>query len=364
MFKQFSRLWLKSLKQLVKAPASRRTSAAKTAPAGRKSVSRKAAAVCLATSDRWRRHTYVAGPDDVLAGVRAGRRIDYWLFRPSASASEPLPLLVMLHGCGQSAVEFASGTRMNRLAESQGFAVLYPQQAQSAQRQRCWPWYRKEIQEGGGEARMITAIMRKVVAQHGFDPARVYCAGLSAGAAMAHIIALRYPQLVAAVALHSGPMFGAAHSSVSGYGVMQHGSMQAPEKMLPLPNTDNGGEALTMPALLIHGRQDTVVRVVNLQQLEQQFCALNRLTNDQRSASVHHPAGRTKRSAQAYDTVDYRRGRKAILRVCRIDHLDHAWSGGDGALRFNAARGPDASRMIWRFVSAHRRAAPLPTVAG
>ncbi|MDP9109065.1 MAG: PHB depolymerase family esterase, partial [Pseudomonadota bacterium] len=268
MFKQFSRLWLKSVKQLVKPPAARRAKVATAAPTKRKVVIPKTAAVHVAASAQWRRHTYVASAVDTLAGVTAGRRMDYWLFQPGTSASEPLPLLVMLHGCGQSAVEFASGTRMNRLAESQGFAVLYPQQAQSAQRQRCWPWYRKEIQDGGGEARMITAIMRKVVAQHGFDPARVYCAGLSAGAAMAHIIALRYPQLVAAVALHSGPMFGAAHSSVSGYGVMQHGSMHAPEKMLPLSNADDGDHRIAMPALLIHGRQDTVVRVVNLQQLE------------------------------------------------------------------------------------------------
>lgn len=265
-----------------------------------------------------------------------------------------MPLVVMLHGCAQTAVEFAAGTRMNQLGESKGFGVLYPQQTLRMNANRCWHWYKKPVQHGKGEAAMIADLIKQVVSQNGFDSTRIYLGGISAGAAMAHIVALQYPEIIAAVGLHSAPVYGAAHNAATAFAVMQNGGP---------PHAEIGSDAaflaaadrIKMPAILIQGRDDTVVRPVNLTRLESQFCQMNGLSAAQRQPIARHAAGKTARSAHAFDTVDYQLGRRTLLRVCQIFDLPHAWSGGDATYRFNERRGPDASRMLWNFFARHRR---------
>ena len=286
--------------------------------------------------------------------VAPGSYLDYWLYQPSIMREGAVPLIVMLHGCAQTAVEFAEGTRMNQLGESKGFGVLYPQQTLRLNANRCWHWYKKPVQHGKGEAGMIADLIHQVVSRNGFDPTRVYLAGLSAGAAMAQIVALQYPEMIAAVGLHSAPVNGVAQNSTSAFAVMQNGaSLRA-----------NGGsdavvsataKSLKMPAILIQGLDDTVVRPVNLPGLETQFCQINGLSAAQRQPIVRHIAGKTARSAHAFDTVDYQLGKKTLLRVCQIFGLQHAWSGGDATYRFNERKGPNASRMLWSFFARHRR---------
>ena len=316
---------------------------------------KRAAQKATVAGGSWRRRTFIPSLADRLAGLTSDATMTYWLYEPSCMTAGVTPLVVMLHGCEQTAVEFAQGTRMNRLGESKGFGVLYPQQSIRGQARRCWPWFQNDVQSGKAEAQVIAAIMRRVVLQHNFDPQRVYVAGLSAGAAMAHILALRYPDLVAAVGLHSGPIFGAAHTSVGAFGVMQRGNLKAAVAAIDAVTAARSAPFPPMPALLIQGRQDNIVRPVNLVQLTLQFCRLNRLDASQRQQALSHPAGRTARAAHAYDTVDYRVGRKTLLRVCEVAQLEHAWSGGDAAYRFNARKGPDASRMLWQFFAPHRR---------
>ena len=358
MFKSLNSLWLRSVRQLGKAQRQQSATLVKKLlkSSSVKKPTPKSAPTKTAASGLWSRSIFVAGEADLADGIVLGKRMEYWLYRPSEMAAGETPLVVMLHGCEQTAPEFALGTRMNLLAESKRFGVLYPQQSASAQSRRCWPWFRKEIQAGEGEVKLIAAIMRRVVAKHGFDPSRVYMAGMSAGAAMANIVALRHPQLVAAVGLHSGPVFGAASTGVGGFGVMQRGGLtqvgSAIQKI-----TDAADDFPVMPAILIQGQQDTLVRPVNVHQLERQFCQLNGLSPEQRQPHKYHPAGRTAYAAHAFDSVDYRVGKKTLLRVCEIYQLDHAWSGGDPAYRFNARKGPDASRMMWQFFARHRRSA-------
>lgn len=262
----------------------------------------------------------------------------------------------MLHGCEQTAAEFAQGTRMNLLAEQKGFAVLYPQQSLNAHPHRCWPWYKPAIQHGGGEAKMIAAMVEKVVLKNALDRSRVYLAGLSAGAAMANIVALNYPHLIAAVGMHSGTVFGAAHTSVGGYGVMQHGALQSIDAAIR-DAVKKHRFFPSMPAILIHGSQDAVVRPVNLAQLTRQFKLLKQL-----SAESDEPVLRAKSNAETdsvrgknYQTDMYYAGKTLVLKVCEIFSLEHAWSGGDCALRFNRCKGPDASKMMWNFFARHRR---------
>ena len=360
MLKQLRSLWLKSARALTDAQRQQTGALAKQLRATAKknavlpTPSVRTVPRSLPTGS-WRKASFVAGAAEQIDGVAPGKRMDYWLYQPAAMVSGVTPLVVMLHGCEQTAVEFAAGTRMNRLADSKGFGVLYPQQSSSAHSHRCWPWYKKEVQGGGAEARIIAAIMRREIARCEFDPARVYVAGLSAGAAMAHIIALRYPQLVAAVGLHSGPIFGATGSSVGAYGVMQRGGLKAVGSAIDSVTRASPDGFPPMPAILIQGRQDNVVRPVNLHQLKLQFCRLNHLTAANRQPHRYHPAGRTARAAHAYEMVDYRLGKKVMLRTCDVWQLDHAWSGGDAKYRFNARKGPDASRLLWQFFAPHRR---------
>ncbi len=305
---------------------------------------------------RWLRSFHLEPAEGLL---KPPRRMDYWMFvpsRPLAAQKKPMPLVVMLHGCTQTAADFAHGTRMNALAQRKGFAVLYPQQLAAVDNNRCWHWHLRATQQGGGEVRWVVGAIHKVMRTLPIDPGRVYVAGLSAGAALAQIVALRHPQLIAAVGLHSAPVFGTVDSRMGAFSAMQHGSShsmaQAVQEMALSPDFPG------MPAILLQGDADKVVRPVNLMQLAQQFRLVNHLDEAAEPRPAQDfPARLTGRSPRlAYQVIDYAQGRSPLVRVCRINGLDHAWSGGDARFRFHAETGPDASLMMWNFFNLHRRA--------
>jgi poly(hydroxyalkanoate) depolymerase family esterase len=341
-------------KRAKKAPSSkgvRRPVSAKSSSSGPATPSRKQARGSTPTlPGKWLR-SYYSSTD---AGAVPGRRMSYWLYLPSTSPAEPMPLLVMLHGCQQTATQFADGTRMNQLAEEKGFVVLYPQQSLRGHPNRCWHWYERNTQQGGDDVKLIVGIIDKVVGSRAVDPRRVYVAGLSAGAAMANIIALNHPHMIAAVGLHSGTIFGAGHSRLGALSVMQLGSSRS-----PLPAIDEAANRSTpfplMPAILIHGQQDSVVRPINLTQLTHQFSHLNGLRAEEQRPQVLKRAQSGSKTAHAYRLRDFYAGKTLVLRECEVESLDHAWSGGDCTLKFNDCNGPDASRMMWDFFVRHRR---------
>lgn len=281
------------------------------------------------------------------------RRMSYWLYLPDKPPADTgLPLIVMLHGCDQTATLFAEGTRMNQLAEAAGYAVLYPQQAVSTHPHRCWKWYDRATQQGGGDVPMIVGIVNMVMASYPIDRSRIYICGISAGAGMANIVALNHPELFAALGLHSGPSFGAGHSTIGALAVMQHGGGArvdgAIEEVL-----DKRDAFSPLPTILIQGEDDHVVRPINQVQLARQAMLVNRLPADS-PQQVKVKLGT--RRGHGYHLRDVYRGRKVMLRVARIAELKHAWSGGDERLSYNSGRGPDASRMMLDFFSRHRRA--------
>jgi len=274
------------------------------------------------------------------------------------------PLVVMLHGCAQSGEALARGTRMNVLADRHGFAVLYPDQLTKRHTHGCWHWYDLTPAAGGVEAHAISSLIAQLVDSHGFDPARVYVAGLSAGAGMATALALRYPTQFAALATHSAPVYGVARSVTSALDVMRRGAQDDPR--LAIPSGHPG-----MPALLLHGAADEVVNPVNLAQLRTQFLALNgmldpagQLTADCSDCSdwTLDEHGEPAAPAQCHT---YLRAGHSLMQTWLVPALGHAWSGGDDTVPFHAAQGPDASALAWSFFSTHScpqvepRAAPM-----
>jgi poly(hydroxyalkanoate) depolymerase family esterase len=303
------------------------------------------------------------------AGSGAGnpmhmRRMSYWLYlpdRPPAQtmAAPGLPLIVMLHGCDQTATSFAEGTRMNHLAETAGCAVLYPQQAVSSHPRRCWKWYDRATQQGGGDVPLIVGIIHQVSAAYPIDRSRIYICGISAGAGMANIVALNHPGLFAGLGMHSGPIFGAGHSTIGALAVMRHGAGArvdgAIEEVLgkrAVSGAGSGAVLAPLPTILIQGEDDQVVRPINQVQLARQAMLVNGLPADSVEKLALKPG--TKRR-HGYQLRDVYRGRKVMLRVARIAELEHAWSGGDGKVAFNSGRGPEASKMMLDFFSRHRR---------
>lgn len=305
------------------------------------------------SASKWLKFSH---PQSVLESGRSGTFMHYWLYLPEKTTAARMPLVVMLHGCAQTAPQFSQSTRMNQMADQQGFAVLYPQQTASNHAGRCWRWYQREVREGEAEAKSVVAIINKVVAQYALDAERIYIAGISAGAAMAQIIAINHPHLIAAVGMHSGAAFGAADTPMEGYTVMKQGAAEvvrsaickAAARLAHLP---------LMPAILIHGQEDSIVRPINLAHLTEQFRELHALAGYARQNMLVKITEKPVDAycGNAYTSLNYYFGNRNLLQVCEISELGHAWSGGDDAVNFSNGSGPDASRMMWDFFVKHHR---------
>src|SRR6266702_4376792 len=213
-------------------------------------------------------------PDLVPEGARfiertfsnpAGSRA-YKLFIPSRYQGQPLPLVVMLHGCTQSPDDFAAGTRMNFIAEEQTCFVVYPAQRSEANQAKCWNWFRTaDQQRGRGEPSLIAGITHQLMRDYSVDPKRIYVAGLSAGAAAAVIMGITYPDLYAAIGAHSGLACGAARDLRSAFAVMRQG--EAVAVLRSGGASGDGGYRRTVPTIVFHGDQDKTVHPRNGDQI-------------------------------------------------------------------------------------------------
>ncbi|UXH78992.1 extracellular catalytic domain type 1 short-chain-length polyhydroxyalkanoate depolymerase [Roseateles amylovorans] len=301
---------------------------------------------------------WIAGMATIGTGVRRFR-----LYRPPGVApGERLPLLVMLHGCGQDAEGFARSTRMNRVAGRERFLVLYPEQSRLANPQSCWNWFEIESGRAMGEAALILGAIDQVCLLHGADRARVAVAGLSAGAGMAALLAAWHPERFKAVVMHSGVPPGVAHSATSAWRAMkgQHlrAALNAAEPSIDpaASGASNGGANETSgtaprarpPLLVIHGGGDRVVVPGNGLAAAMQW-ALAAGAPTQRSRAVRR--GRR----HPMTVTDFKRGARTAATLVEIEGLGHAWSGGAAKEPFSDADGPDASRMVWRFVAKQLR---------
>jgi poly(hydroxyalkanoate) depolymerase family esterase len=264
----------------------------------------------------------------------AGSR-DYKLYVPPDPQGQPVPLVVMLHGCTQNPDDFAVGTRMNEAALERNFFVLYPAQAQNANASRCWNWFKHNHQRRGrGEPALLADLTRDVVNRYGIDAGRVYVAGLSAGGAMAAILGDAYPDVFAAIGVHSGLPPRSASNAKMAFEAMRHGATADVEPSAGAP-----------PAIVFHGDQDKTVHPVNG----------HHIVAARAGGTIPETERRRSADGREFTYHVYRDADgRAVAEHWVVHGAGHAWSGGCPQGSYTDPKGPDATEEMLRFFFAHR----------
>lgn len=272
----------------------------------------------------------------------------YKLFIPRGHAAGPLPLIVMLHGGGQDADDFALGTGMNELAGKAGCLVAYPEQSSAANWSRCWNWFDDaHHHRGRGEPALIAALTRTIMTDHPVDRTRVYVAGLSAGGAMAVILGRTYPDLFAAVGCHSGLAHGIATDHYGAVLAMRDGAM---------PGAAARDATLSsLPLIAFHGDQDSTVHPKNSLGVVRQAIDGHMARTAHATAALSSSIESGEMAGRGFTRHVHKdhRGR-IVAEHWTVNGVGHAWCGGNRRGSYTDASGPDASREMLRFFLQHR----------
>jgi poly(3-hydroxybutyrate) depolymerase len=276
------------------------------------------------------------------------RRYRLYLPRGTSRATRA-PLVVLLHGCRQTAGDFAHGTRIEAAADRAGVRVAMPDQKDRANPWRCWNWFDARTVAGKGEAAIVAAIVRKVTRRYAVDRDRIVVAGLSSGAALAAIVGVRYPGLVRGVFTHAGLACDAAETAFMAPTAMRRGP-QTDVAAVALAARARAGSDVSVALVAVHGGDDDVVARLNVEALARQYLALDGVDVPPGGNVALPPPASTERtvlsSTRSVRTRAWQRGGRELVRIVEVAGLGHAWSGGDPAWPFHAAGPPDATAML------------------
>jgi poly(hydroxyalkanoate) depolymerase family esterase len=270
----------------------------------------------------------------------------------SYKAGTAVPLVVMLHGCTQTPADFEAGTQMDLQADAAGFIVAYPEEPSSANLEECWNWFLTADQaRGSGEPQILANIVADLGKDYTVDQKQIFAAGISAGAAMAVIVGATYPDVFAAIGVHSGLEYAAATDETSALTASASGG--------PSPTTQGdaayaamGAQERSVPVIVFHGDSDQVVNVTNGTQVVSQWTE-----TDTRAKATVGTGVATMGSAggKTFTHTTYANGSsgKSLLELYIVHGLGHAWSGGSTAGSFTDPDAPDATSIIWQFFATH-----------
>jgi poly(hydroxyalkanoate) depolymerase family esterase len=264
-----------------------------------------------------------------------------------------VPLVVALHGCTQDAEKFRKLTRLDELAATKGFIVVFPEQRKSANQMNCWNWFKGEhMTRGAGEPSLIAGLTNKMQQSYTIDPHRIYAAGLSAGGAMAAVMGATYPDLYAAIGVGSGCEYGGT-AACAGY----HST--DPEQAGQQAYKAMGSYHRMVPFIVFHGDQDKTVPPVNADQLVRAEQVADDLCDDgAKNGSVPAaPVSTTDGAVQggrSYTTKYYSDGHgHELAQFWMVHGMSHAWSGGNPAEQYADPAGPNESALMYDFFMGH-----------
>lgn len=270
---------------------------------------------------------FIARSFTCAAGARS-----YKLYIPASAPTRPHGLIVMLHGCKQNPDDFASGTAMNAVAETHGLIVAYPSQNSTANASSCWNWFSPQDQiRDKGEPAIIAGITRELASEFGIAANRTFVAGLSAGGAMAAIMGQTYPDLYAAVGIHSGLAYGSATDVMSAFATMRGDAPRNAETPRARVRT-----------IVFQGSSDGLVHPSNAERIVAQAAPeeWSRKAVQQRMQVNGRSCTRTEiGSADGGPVVEY----------WLIEGAGHTWSGGHPSGTYTDVSGPNASTEMVRF---------------
>ena len=325
---------LRASKQLSSTPAAERKplgEVIKTLRDGRSAFLRKGSGSAAKASKR------PGGEGDFTSRAYTfeGQSLSYMLYVPPHKAGRDLSLVLMLHGCTQNPQDFAVGTQMNSLADEFGLIVAYPEQPRTANSSGCWNWFDgKHQKHGTGEPAMLAGLAKSLAREFNIGATRVFAAGLSAGGAMAEILASTYPREFAAVGIHSGLPYGAANSVMSAFGAMKGTTrMMRPASA----KVDRG-----IRRIVFHGASDATVHPSNGERI---LDGTRQLSN-----TAHETETTTEINGRSVTRILLKNDKgHAMAEHWVVTGGGHAWFGGNRHGSYTEAKGPDASREMVRF---------------
>jgi poly(hydroxyalkanoate) depolymerase family esterase len=305
-----------------------------------------------AAAGTWKQYTYSGS---------AGSRV-YDVYTPYGyTPAARVPLVMMLHGCNQTPLDLALGTRMNDLADSKQFIAVYPQETGTYL--NCWQWFMLADQaRGSGEPAILAGITHSVMSNTALwnvNPGQVFVTGISAGGAMAVVMGATYPDLYSAIGVGSGAEYKAATDAASA-GQVRFSGGPSPTTVGGAAYQAMGSFARVVPVIVFHGTSDTVVYPINGVQVVQQWMQTDHLA----SANTYNPSYSSPSATiygqvpggQAYTVRKWNNSAGTeIEEYWTVTGMGHAWSGGSTAGSLTDPYGPSETTNMFAFFIAHSR---------